>query len=650
MTQPQKRAALYARVSTARQAQGQSVEDQLQRLQTEATSKNYLVTDMNTYRDDGWSGQKLNRPGLDRLRDHAAQAEFDVILITNPDRLARKYVHQMVLLEELERHGCHVEFTERPMSSDPHDQLLLQIRGAVAEYERILIAERMRRGRLNKIKAGTLMPWTKLPFGYRSDPNKPRDPTGIRLEASEAIWVERIFDWYLEPKGTLHNVSKRLEAAGVLTPTGLSHWNVASLRWILTNPIYTGNAYANRTQLVPATTRQSALKPVGPGNSYRFRPKDEWILLFTPAIITDQVFEQVQTKLALNKRFAARNNSVYEYLLRGLVSCGACQLSANARTVAGGYGYYLCRGRTDKARIKQGQRCRARFIPCDQLDALVWDDLKNVLLEPATMIAALERARAGAWLPQGLQAQQLKFVQAIKQVDAQDARLLEAYLAGVISLPVFEHQQAELERKRVALNGQVRELEALVRQRLELQVIADGLEGFCASVRSGLDAAGFLERRALIELLVDCVVVTGEVVEIRYAVPTSRDGPRVPFCQLRKDYLYQPSASSPSRNRCSTRWFRTDHVTPFELAIFELQTIPTHPNRCRRARQINPRAAHAELIEAFALNSRAITRHSSDHMKTKLGSAINKSATAKTRVSQSSNADPIGQGTFELLE
>jgi site-specific DNA recombinase len=381
----QKRAALYARVSTARQAQGQSVDDQLQRLRTHALTQQYAVSDTNTYRDDGWSGQKLNRPGLDRLRDHAAQAAFDVILITNPDRLARKYIHQMLILEELERHGCAVEFIERPMSTDPHNQLLLQIRGAVAEYERTLIADRMRRGRLNKIKAGTLLPWTKLPFGYCSDPNQPRDPHGIRLEASQAVWVERIFAWYLEPEGTLHNVSQRLQAAGVRSPTGLSHWNVASVRWILKNPVYTGNAYANRTMFVPATIRQSALKTVGPGNSYRFRPKDEWIGLSTPAIITEGVFEQVQAKLGLNQRFAARNNTHYEYLLRGLVSCGECQLSATARTVSDGYGYYLCRGRADKARIVQGQRCRARFIPCDQLDALVWQDLSCVLLEPETI-------------------------------------------------------------------------------------------------------------------------------------------------------------------------------------------------------------------------------------------------------------------------
>ena len=156
------------------------------------------------YRDDGYSGASLSRPALDRLRDRAALADVDVVLVTAPDRLARNYVHQMLLLEELGRRGCRVEFLDRPMSQDPHDQLLLQIRGAVAEYERTLIAERMRRGRLARLRAGTLLPWTTPPYGYRLDPDRPRDPAGVRVEPAEAVLVAQLFDWYLEPRATLY--------------------------------------------------------------------------------------------------------------------------------------------------------------------------------------------------------------------------------------------------------------------------------------------------------------------------------------------------------------------------------------------------------------------------------------------------------------
>ena len=148
------RVAVYARVSTTRQAQAQTIEQQLDRLREAVAGRGWELADQHVYRDDGYSGASLGRPGLDRLRDHAALADLDLVLVTAPDRLARNYVHQVLLIDELARRGCRVEFLDRPMSSDPHDQLLLQIRGAVAEYERTLIAERMRRGRQAKLRAG----------------------------------------------------------------------------------------------------------------------------------------------------------------------------------------------------------------------------------------------------------------------------------------------------------------------------------------------------------------------------------------------------------------------------------------------------------------------------------------------------------------
>lgn len=137
-----------------------------------------MLDPAHVYRDEGFSGARLARPGLDRLRDAIKRREVDRVLVTAPDRLARNYVHQMVLLEEWAPPGCAAEFLDRPMSDDPHDHLLLQIRGAVAEYERTLIVERMRRGRLAKLRAGTLLPWTYAPYGYRMSSDRPRDPVG----------------------------------------------------------------------------------------------------------------------------------------------------------------------------------------------------------------------------------------------------------------------------------------------------------------------------------------------------------------------------------------------------------------------------------------------------------------------------------------
>ena len=172
--------------------------------------------------------------------------------MTAPDRLARNYVHQVLLIDELAGHGCQVEFLDRPMSQDPHDQLLLQIRGAVAEYERTLIAERMRRGRQAKLRAGTLLPWTTPPFGYRLDPERPRLASAVRVDPGEAALVAQLFDWYLEPQATVYRLARRLTDLGVATPRGKPRWNVASVRGILRNPAYTGRALTNRTQVAPA--------------------------------------------------------------------------------------------------------------------------------------------------------------------------------------------------------------------------------------------------------------------------------------------------------------------------------------------------------------------------------------------------------------
>src|SRR6266498_513879 len=330
------RVALYARVSTTRQAQAQTIEQQLTRLRSLVEQQGWILSDQHIYRDDGFSGASLNRPGLDRLRDAAAQAAFDAVLITAPDRLARKYVHQVLLIEELEGCGCQVRFSDRPMSDDPHDQLLLQIRGAVAEYERVLITDRMRRGRLAKLRAGQLLPWTKPPYGYRADPARPREPAALRTDAFEALMVRQVFDWYLEERATPYGVAKRLTAAHVPTPNGKERWTTASIRNILTNPTYTGTAYANRTREVNARTRKSALRPLGRGKSYVGRAAEDWIPIAVPALVEQEVFAQVQAKLGQNQRQAPRNNRRHAYLLRALVSCGHCQHSVVARALSNG--------------------------------------------------------------------------------------------------------------------------------------------------------------------------------------------------------------------------------------------------------------------------------------------------------------------------
>jgi site-specific DNA recombinase len=533
------RIAAYVRVSTQRQAQMQTIDQQLERLQSHFQLHGWEWRDDCVFRDDGYSGASLKRPGLDRLRDHVSQAHFDRVLMTAPDRLARKYVHQMLLIEELEKGGCQIEFVERPMSQDPHDQLLLQIRGAVAEYERNLIADRMRRGRLQKYRAGTLLPWGPPPYGYRTDPAHPRDPAGVRLEAAEAATVAEMFAYYQQDGHTLRGLAKHLRELGVRGPRGSLHWSDGTIHHILTNPVYTGTVYAGRNHYRPATGRISPLKPVGGGNGSIDRvPVDDWIVVAQiSAIVSQEQFDVIQEKLKHNQSIASRNNKKHQYLLRAMVSCGLCHLACTGRTTNTGHAYYACNGKRPLLQSPRTEKCPSRFLPVEQLDELVWTDLCEVLLHPECLAQALQRAQGGQWLPQELQGRRENLRKARVSIEHQTERLTDAYLAGVVPLEEYKRRRQELEQRLEGLTAQMRQLEASASKHVELAGIAQSMEEFCQRVSAGLEQASFEHKRQLIELLIDRVVVTNEEVEIRYVIPTSASSEQVRFCHLRSNYF-----------------------------------------------------------------------------------------------------------------
>ncbi|MBV9579332.1 MAG: recombinase family protein, partial [Chloroflexi bacterium] len=532
--------AVYARVSTLRQAQAQTTDQQLDRLRAHVEGQGWTLPPERVFRDDGYSGASLRRPGLDRLRDAAASVQLDRILITEPDRLARNYVHQALLVEELQRHGAEVVFLDRPMSRDPHDQLLLQIRGAVAEYERMLISERTRRGRLRKLRAGTLLPWTRPPYGYRLDPERPRDPAGVRLDEAEAAIVRDLFTWFADEAASIYGLRQRLDRLGIASPRGERAWSSSALHGVLTNPTYLGQVFANRVRARPAERRRSALLPVGRRGIGAKRAVDpaEWIAVApVPAIIGQAQFDRAQERLAYNRRMARRNNRAHLYLLRGLVSCGRCRLGCIGRHQPTGHDYYVCRSKTlSRLVLPDGERCPARFIPARQLEELVWDDLCAVLSSPETIAHAMARARGGHWLPQELQARRANLRRGRAALGQQVERLTEAYLAGVLSLAEYERRWRDVEARLAALDGQDLDLAHDAQRHNETAQLAAHAEAFCRRVREGLAKADFDRKRALLELLIDRVIVTDGAVEIRYVVPTGPDGEREPFWRLRSDY------------------------------------------------------------------------------------------------------------------
>jgi site-specific DNA recombinase len=397
----------------------------------------------------------------------------------------------------------------------------------------------MRRGRQAKLRSGQLLPWTRAPYGYLLAPDRPRDASRVRLDPVPAAVVEQIFVWYTDvsQSPSLYQVAKRLSEAQIPTPRGGKRWNVASVRGILRSPAYTGIAYSGRSRPAPARHRQSALQPVGPGQSQPPAPAEEWMAVPVPAIVSEELFEAAQHRLDRHTQMARRNNTTYEYVLRGLVSWGQWRLACGGRTLHPGYHYYFCRGRTDALRLALGERCTARYAPAQALDTLVWQDLCQVLQEPALITHELARAQMGEWLPQALQARRQTLRDVLAQLERQQARLLDLYLAEVIEREEFERRRKEVAQTQHGLTQQLRQLDAQAQQHVHVAALAQGIEAFCQRIQPTLDKLTFVQRRQLVELLIDRVIVNDMQVEIRYVVPTGPKGETTPFCHLRLDYL-----------------------------------------------------------------------------------------------------------------
>ena len=229
-------------------------------------------------------------------------------------------------------------------------------------------------------------------------------------------------------------------------PRVQGRWNVPTLRGILTNPVYTGEVYAGRIQEACGTGATATPR--------RVRPREDWITVASiPAIVTQEQFDRVQDKLAQNRQFARRNNTAHAYLLRALVSCGVCGLACLGRCLPSGYRYYCCRGKLSGLHSHRPTKCPSRYIPAEQVDALVWEDLCRLLNEPEAIRFALERAHGGHWLPQDLQARREALQRGQASVQQQIERLTEAYLASVVSLEEYRRRRHDLEQKAQSLAG-----------------------------------------------------------------------------------------------------------------------------------------------------------------------------------------------------
>ena len=313
--------ALYARVSTERQERQQTIDGQLAALYAWAAAGGHAIVEEHVFRDEGYSGSRLDRPGLDALRDAVRDGAVQQIAVLTPDRLARKYAYQVLLLEEFRRAGCEVVFLHHPISDDPNDQLLLQIQGAIAEYERAVLGERFRRGKLQRARDGHYL-GGRAPYGYRYMPRQDTVPGHLVVDEAEAELVRMLYDWLLEEQTTVRQILKRLNAGPWLPRSGRHAWSPSVVHHILTDPIYAGTAYANRyADAPPAKPRrggQRSSRTGGTATCRHLRPREQWIAIPVPALVEQETWDRAQVQIARNAALSFRNNT------RHVICCAAC--------------------------------------------------------------------------------------------------------------------------------------------------------------------------------------------------------------------------------------------------------------------------------------------------------------------------------------
>jgi site-specific DNA recombinase len=514
--------AIYARVSSDRQARDNTIASQLAALRERVTQDGCTCSDTLCFADDGCSGSTLQRPELERLRDAAANGLFDRLYVLAPDRLARRQAHQALLLDELQRGGVAVVFLNRAIGASAEDELLVQVQGVIAEYERAKIQERSRRGKRHAAQCGAVSVFSKAPYGYGYIAKTSTTPARLAIVADEATVVQSIFAWVAHERCSIREVCRRLKKQRILTRGGRRDWEPATVRGMLRNPAYIGQAAYGKTgvgerrpRLRPQRGRPEV--PRRPGVSYA-KPPEEWIRVAVPPVISAELFAAVAEQLRENRRRHRARQSGAGHLLQGLVVCQNCGYACygqSAQSSAGrAYGYYRCIG-TDRRRSDGQRLCPMPTVPLPALETAVWDDVNALLRDPSRIQAEYERRvhEQPAPSPQREQLEQ-RWQHTKRGFD----RLVDAYRDGLLDKAEFEPRARSAKQRLSELESEVKLIAERETQDQKVKEVIERLEQFAKHVHHSLDAADTTVRRDLIRALVKRVEVGSNEVRVVYRI------------------------------------------------------------------------------------------------------------------------------------
>jgi site-specific DNA recombinase len=582
-------AAIYARVSSARQKKDDTIASQTAALRVHAEQLGVELCQAWVFEDEGHSGATLVRPGLERLRDLVAGVGVDVVLCYSPDRLARKFAYQALLIEEFTRAGTRVEFIKGPRGESAEDQLLVQFQGMFAEYEKAQIMERYRRGKAHRARAGSVNVLGGAPFGYRYV--RKNQHTGARYELvdHEAVLVAELFRRYADGGASIAELARWLSGSGVATRTGKARWDRSVVWGMLRNPAYAGRAIFGKTMVVhasPGLNRRARLQGRATPRATKTvdRPVQEWTEIPVTAIVTTETFERVAQRLADNKRFASRNSKVPS-LLQGLAACSGCGYGyyrTSTRTTNKKIFYYRCLG-SDDYRYEGGRVCANKPVRADYLDAVVWEHITGLLADPHLLRAEINKRLDQARTADPAVTQRQRLELALAKATKAITNMIEAFQEQLLTIDELRSRMPDLRARETSLRGQIEALDAQLADRELYLKLADNLDRFLAQLRDQANASSVEERQRVLRLVVKDILIGPDKITIRHRIPVRDDAnPGRPHSQA------EPDTEGDHRPSYLLRWGREDAAlgcagdrVPVHLALSENPGAQERLHQCQ---------------------------------------------------------------------
>jgi site-specific DNA recombinase len=525
-------AAIYARVSSEQQREENTIASQTASLIEFAQSHDLEVPNEWVFEDEGYSGATLERPGLERVRDLAAEGQIQVVLAYSPDRLSRKYAYQILLMEELARHGVETLFVKAPQGASAEDQLLVQFQGMIAEYERAQILERSRRGKRHRAQAGEVSVMSNAPYGYRYIRKTDEAPAAYTVFEAEARVVRRVYEMYTMEGLSIGEITRRINADGIPTRKASARWERSTVWAVLRNSAYRGAACFGKTRISARTRvmrpqrRRGVTTPSTTAGHER--PREEWIEIPVPALVTEESFARAQELLHQNK-IRSRRRTIAPSVVQGLVSCAKCGYAfsrTSTQTSARKIHYYKCIG-SDGWRKLGGPVCdNGRFVRQELLDQIVWAEVIRLLEEPALIQQELDRRLVAARASDPTRKREQSLQRELTHVGKGIERLLNAYQEELLSIEQLRERMPVLRQRQQTLRAELQAIADQTNDRAAFLRLAETLTAFLARLRSAAETLSVIERQRIVRLLVKDVLLGEDTITIRHSIPIPSGPPQ----------------------------------------------------------------------------------------------------------------------------